>query len=108
MDSGFTMTRGRILYVEPDSLARNAFRRFTPRHNVIADVVNTTAEAFLAARQHNYLAFVVKFEKVIFETRASWIECWLVLMWSATVPAGPASAPTRLPVKDSIWSPVWS
>jgi DNA-binding response OmpR family regulator len=53
------MVDGRILYVEPDSNARQAFHRFTPSRDVIADVVATAAEAFMAVRQHRYLAFVV-------------------------------------------------
>ena len=53
------MADGRILYVEPDANARQAFHRFTPSRSVVADVVATAAEAFVAVRQHRYLAFIV-------------------------------------------------
>jgi len=53
------MAYGRILYVEADSEARQAFHRFTPSRGLVADVVATPAEAFMAVRQHRYLAFVV-------------------------------------------------
>lgn len=53
------MADTRILYVEPDTRARLAFHRFTPSRGIIADVVATSAEAFMAVRQHRYLAFIV-------------------------------------------------